>query len=1109
MKVSDVQHGDKTILELISADGEKFGSEIKYLSEAKLSVTNSDGRVLLRIEDSAWEVRGSDEHQQSLLKRLITNNLPKLTWVVSVVTARAESEVEAIIIEVREFPSEYIWHDPIDIGVDEKVRDLMRKKRKKLVSINDLIDWLKAKVLIHDFGDNRRIILSGSHDPNAEKRSAFRIHGKGIAVDIARDSQDRLIVTRVVESRQAFTIDEKRPMLLVNGQFRFVDSSIAGSFRGTARHQLDQLVEDADSYLGLWKEFNEIERQAILRGARKFGSLQYSSCKQQPNGDWRFGIGNSESFTTSIQYLLENEVVELEASKTIPVDILESGAPVSEPGRIGKKKSIFAGECVGFNQRQKSLDIRLPDQDDDTVIEPPEKGFLFISLAGNRTRLKRREDAQSKIASAECPMPQLGLLIEGKVVPERRRKKEKPLSTTAREAFGGEPTIRQIEALDIALNTPDIALIQGPPGTGKTRIIAALQSRLAEISDDIEGITGRYLLTSYQHDAVENVASATQVFGLPAIKVGHRRGQIDDHDGFERWRKDRVEAIGAQLATINEAPANAALQHVRDRTLSYLRTPSRVEKIGELLDEVREWASPHVSSGLIDDLIKMKQTLRHFTGMNVIDHQEVEQAVKAARGLRVDSTSFNDDGPVKAIVAMKKLDGIGVLNNEIRAVLTEAADMINEASPELLNSLNKVKQDMLDRLIPDERPLGAPLVNADVESVLSNVVEALHERVRSSRGGVGSVLHDYKNDLENDRRGTREAIENYTVVLASTCQQAVGRKMELHKGVDAIFDTVVVDEAARANPLDLFIPMSLAEKRIILVGDHRQLPHILENEIEQDLDREVTEVTKEMLRKSLFERLFKSMKEREKSDGIKRTVTLDKQYRMNPILGKFVSDTFYNPYGEPFESGRNSSEFLHGLKKYGGAAAAWINVPLSSGGERQGRSKRRAAEAKWIAQETLSILKENPKLSVGIISFYAAQVDEIYRNMEKYGLAEQLESGYFRIIEEWRETRDGDDKYKERLRVGTVDAFQGKEFDVVILSMTRSNDYSCNSEKERKRKYGYLILENRLCVAMSRQKKLLITVGDAGMLAHESAEKSIPGFVRFYEFCKGEHGVLL
>lgn len=70
--------------------------------------------------------------------------------------------------------------------------------------------------------------------------------------------------------------------------------------------------------------------------------------------------------------------------------------------------------------------------------------------------------------------------------------------------------------------------------------------------------------------------------------------------------------------------------------------------------------------------------------------------------------------------------------------------------------------------------------------------------------------------------------------------------MKLHRGV---------------NSLDLFIPMSMGEKRIILVGDHKQLPHILEPELEQDLisQESLDESLIKGLRESLFARLFRQM----------------------------------------------------------------------------------------------------------------------------------------------------------------------------------------------------------------------------------------------------------
>jgi superfamily I DNA and/or RNA helicase len=187
--------------------------------------------------------------------------------------------------------------------------------------------------------------------------------------------------------------------------------------------------------------------------------------------------------------------------------------------------------------------------------------------------------------------------------------------------------------------------------------------------------------------------------------------------------------------------------------------------------------------------------------------------------------------------------------------------------------------------------------------------------------------------------------------------------------------------------------------------------------------------------------------------------------------------------------------------------AAWAEIPFAKGREHGSHSKRRSVEARWIANEAKSIMEERPDFSVGVISFYSAQVDELLMQMERVGLAQTTEDGTLRIGDAWRETRDQSGKLKERLRVGTVDAFQGKEFDIVFLSMTRSNDLSSKDKALVRKKYGHLILENRLCVAMSRQQRLLVVVGDPEMLRGPTAEDTMPGLVQFYKLCGGPHGV--
>ena len=283
--------------------------------------------------------------------------------------------------------------------------------------------------------------------------------------------------------------------------------------------------------------------------------------------------------------------------------------------------------------------------------------------------------------------------------------------------------------------------------------------------------------------------------------------------------------------------------------------------------------------------------------------------------------------------------------------------------------------------------------------------------------------------------------------------------------------------------------MSLASKRIILVGDHRQLPHLLERNIELKLE-ELSEEDQEKYRMSLFHKLFQDMKEREREDGIKRTVTLDVQYRMHPVLGDFVSNTFYARYDEGFKSGLPAENFIHGIERYGDALGVWVDLPHRKGAESGGISKCRKCEATWIAEETLRILEGHPHLSVGVITFYSAQEKELYDQMETLGIFEIDDLGNRRVAERFRFTESS--ILQERLRVGTVDAFQGMEFDVVLLSMTRSNKHPVSKENPKtwRRKFGHLMLENRLCVAMSRQKRLLLTV-DKGMLGENIAKEAV------------------
>jgi superfamily I DNA and/or RNA helicase len=330
-----------------------------------------------------------------------------------------------------------------------------------------------------------------------------------------------------------------------------------------------------------------------------------------------------------------------------------------------------------------------------------------------------------------------------------------------------------------------------------------------------------------------------------------------------------------------------------------------------------------------------------------------------------------------------------------------------------------------------------------------------------------------------------------------------------------VFENVIVDEAARANPLDLFIPMSLARRRVILVGDHRQLPHLLDPDIEEAVAGSVREQEQHVLKQSLFEKLFTSLPQLQIDQPVARVVTLRDQFRMHPTLGQFISDTFYAPHGEQFRSPKPASEFGHALPGYQKAGrpvfAAWKHLGQERGAEVSGRSKRRPCEAAWIAAEVKRLLNQGDShLSLGVITFYLAQKNEILASLVNEGVAERdMDTGEIGIKQEYRTVQADDGRLTERLRVGTVDSFQGKEFDVVFLSVTRSNELPAGTEEERRRKYGHLLLENRLCVAMSRQRRMLVAVGDREMFSTTDAREAVPGLARFLDLCGGDDAVVL
>lgn len=1102
MRLSELAHGRVSTIE-VEADG---AGSADGLSGVPLRIFQPDAsdEALLAGGGEAWAIHGASPRDESELDRVLEAGRPRVVWVAA--NRPSDRSDAALSIQVHEFTSENLWTEPVTLGVDEAVLESLR--RSKMIGVRaTIVDALSklAEWFLFPSPDGPPVmsaVATVGHGRRRVENGAFSLHGRAHTADVRRDDDGRLLVERVTRLRRAAG-NEQDPWRLMHGAISFVDATVAGALRPAAASELDELVRGAESYLRQWSEYNHIERRHVLDRARRAGVVRYIRCSRTAAGDWRFHL--EEGFDVEVvRRLGESGQDDLAAAEAMPAALHPSAPP--ETHDSDGPRAQFVGQIVTIDSDRGLIDLR-SSQGIWEERHPPKAGFLFVSLAGDSIRLQRRETARDAIVSTSCPMPQLGLLLEGRSVRLMRGRQLNKIPASVLKRFPKGATDRQVEALRIAMNTPDIALIQGPPGTGKTDVIAALESWLAEEANADGGLAKSVLLTSYQHDAVDNAASRSTVLDLPALRIGGRPspGKTD----ADAWADALADTLRADLADRSDGPLVRLARGLQDQIRMYALAPLPPDQTATLLEQVAASGTDILSGGLRDRLCERAGELRRPARAS--QHDEMASGLRrAVRSLRTTAPAFADDGALMAGKLLVHLRRTG-LGKQADHDLLERVASLDEADNEVLGELAALRDRLLDETDDSHRSLpSSPTHDDESRRLLADAAREAAEASRQSRDGVGEVIAQLIDALENDPRAVARTLGNYTAVLAATCQQSAGRAMALEKESGVEFDTVIVDEAARANPLDLMIPLAQARRRIVLVGDQRQLPHVLEPEVERELDADVAEETRAALRQSLFERLFEDLKARERAGEPQRVVTLDTQFRMHPVLGDFVSRAFYEPHGTSLKSGRAASDFPISLSTTGNSVAAWADVPLSRGGERPGMSKSRPAEADWIAANLANMMQEEPFLSFGVITFYSAQKRAIERALEREGMMIPTDDGGLEVAPRWREGRDYAGKRISRLLVGTVDAFQGREFDVVLLSLTRSSRQIGSTEPTGlRRRFGHLMLENRLCVAMSRQRRMLMVVGDAAQATDEEGATAVPALNMFHGLCGSEHGVRL
>lgn len=281
-------------------------------------------------------------------------------------------------------------------------------------------------------------------------------------------------------------------------------------------------------------------------------------------------------------------------------------------------------------------------------------------------------------------------------------------------------------------------------------------------------------------------------------------------------------------------------------------------------------------------------------------------------------------------------------------------------------------------------------------------------------------------------------IDGYNLVAGTCNRLAIDSRLRFRT-----FDWLILDEANKVRANEALALMPLA-RRWVMIGDVNQLPPVMEEaaltfDVEGELDRVVRD-------DSFYGYMW------DKIPAASR-IMLPRQYRMREPIGRIVSDLFYDsqlmheaphqkmPLPWPFDR-----------------EVVWVDTGAQEEYRDAQRSVANEFEVALCKDITTIIRKRVRKAKVAVIAMYSSQVNRLVTALRGIVPPDDIES---------------------------VDAFEGRESDVVILSLVRSNERAA---------IGFLNDPNRVNVAISRARKLLVIVGDSKTVMGGAPELFTPLF---------------
>ncbi|WP_339379190.1 AAA domain-containing protein [aff. Roholtiella sp. LEGE 12411] len=540
--------------------------------------------------------------------------------------------------------------------------------------------------------------------------------------------------------------------------------------------------------------------------------------------------------------------------------------------------------------------------------------------------------------------------------------------------------------------------------------------------------------TEQQLQNIQKQLQELQINVINQQQISTTQCQVETARQDANLKLGRVIGILQELTQQQNVPAQLC-------TLAeqYLTTQSNIwEQPQKFSTQVHSWES---SISQLETLISLSEP---FAVLEMIQNSMFEHLSK----LKEETT-----------ISMQQLENLQI----------ELRELENEIEPQLSEKLLAQRtwwqitwQSIPDKFKPDIHT--TDLFNLDFLRIIKAKFKYWQQQLNKDEVHLNRYQHfvrdwigKLRNPTERDRDDLRRIYLDNANVVGITCVQAAGRDFsEEFK----YFDVAIIDEVSKCTPPELLIP-ALKAKKLVMVGDHRQLPPMLNTSTLEEVAQAIGSPIEEL--KFLEESLFKSQFETA-DQTIKQM--LNTQYRMHPFIMGAINQ-FYDGKLECgiLEPDTKRAHNLAGTIIQQDHHITWVKMPKENEfqEQREGTSFSNIREIDvierlcqqfenaWISK----VANGEPKKEIAVITFYGAQLRKI---------DERLQSELFPSLE---------------IRTGTVDRFQGMERPVVIVSMVRNNS---------KGDVGFAKKPERVNVAFSRAQELLIIVGCHDLFTHQSGK---------------------